>query len=460
MIEKFLNKINNNLKIGILGDFIVDEYYFVDANKISPEFPIPIMKSIHTHPEKSHPGGSGNICRQLCSFDVDIEYFSIINDSFKFLLNNQVNFCGIFSCLVQNPIKKRYYQKDFPLCRLDIETENYNLNDRDLADFQNRICKNLQQHEFDVFIFSDYSKGIFNNFDISNYIESINKKAIKIVDPKNGPISKWKGCNVIKPNSKEAFLLTNKKSWEDQAQYISDETGAECVIITQEGEGFVGLINGEKIEYRPDVKVKAQSVIGAGDCFISLFALSCSCGVNYLDSAKFAFRASSIYVQNKHCDPISYFDLLDSKLVSNPEIFQKRNFCLGFTNGCFDIIHEGHLECLKFAKSKCDKLVVGLNSDHSVSQLNKSHPLINDLKTRIKFLESLEFVNFVVVFDEDNPYELIKKIMPDVLIKSTEYESPIGSDLVKKVEFFPVIADLSTTKIIEKIKKLNINNLL
>jgi D-beta-D-heptose 7-phosphate kinase/D-beta-D-heptose 1-phosphate adenosyltransferase len=115
---------------------------------------------------------------------------------------------------------------------------------------------------------------------------------------------------------------------------------------------------------------------------------------------------------------------------------------------------------LKFAKSKCDKLVVGVNSDHSVSQLNKSHPLINDLKTRIKFLESLEFVDFVVVFNEDNPYELIKKIMPDVLIKSTEYESPIGSDLVKKVEFFPVIADLSTTKIIEKIKKLNINNLL
>lgn len=455
MIEKILNKINNSIKIGVLGDFIVDEYYFVEANKISPEFPIPIMKSNTQNPDKIYSGGSGNVCRQLCSFDIDLKYFSIINNSYKSLLGTKVQFDGISSCFVKNPIKKRYYQKEFPLCRLDIESENFDISKADLLDFQTRICNHIKQHEFNVFIFSDYSKGVFNNFEIKNYIESVNNDAIKIVDPKIGPISKWRGCNVIKPNSKEAFLLTNKSNWREQVKQIHSETGAECVIITQEGDGFVGLIDGEEIEFIPNNKVKAESVIGAGDCFISLFALGCSCGINYRESAEFAFKASSIYVQDKYCNPISCLDLLDSKFIKFPEILNNRDFILGFTNGCFDIIHEGHLECLKFAKSKCEKLVVGINSDDSVSRLNKSHPLINDLKTRIKFLESLEFVDFIVVFDEDTPYEIIKKTNPDILIKSTEYSNPIGSDLVKKVEFFPVLEGLSTSKIIEKINKIN-----
>jgi D-beta-D-heptose 7-phosphate kinase/D-beta-D-heptose 1-phosphate adenosyltransferase len=301
---------------------------------------------------------------------------------------------------------------------------------------------------------SDYSKGVFNNFEISNYLSSINKNCIKIVDPKIGPISKWKGCDVIKPNSKESQALTNKSNWRDQVDFIRRETGARCVIITQEGNGFVGVIDDEKIEYRPEVKTKAESVIGAGDCFISLFAIFCGCGVDYKKSAELAFKSSSMYVQRKYCNPISYLDLLESKLIKNPEVLQERNFTLAFTNGCFDIIHDGHLNCLKFAKSKAQKLVVALNSDLSVASLGKSHPLINNIESRINFMQSLEFVDYVVVFDESTPYEVINKIKPDVLVKSGEYKNPVGSDLVKRVEIFPVLENFSTTKIIEKIKNL------
>ena len=453
MIQKIINKINKSLKIGIIGDFIVDEYYLVEANKISPEFPIPIMKSCLTTPNNSYSGGAGNVCRQLCSFDIDMKYFGLLNDQHLDLINSQVQFNGISSSLIKNPIKKRYYQRDFPLCRLDIESENYALEEDQLKNFQNEICKNLSKFEFDAVIFSDYSKGVFSNFNAFDYINSINKNAIKIVDPKNGPISRWRGCNVIKPNSKEAQLLSNKNNWEDQAKYIRDEAEAECVIITQEGDGFVGLINEEKIQFRPSSKVKAESVIGAGDCFISFFAIGVSCGLGYAESAEFAFKASSIYVQ-RYCKPVSLLDLLDSKVVKNPEVLEKRDFTLSFTNGCFDIVHEGHLECLKFAKSKSDKLVVALNSDSSFLKLGKSHPLINNLESRIKLLESLEFVDYIVVFDESDPYEIIKKIKPDVLVKSKEYLSPVGSDLVKKVEFFPIVEGVSTTKIIEKIKNL------
>lgn len=445
---------DKSIKIGILGDFIVDQYYFVEANKISPEFPIPIMKSCTSKPDKIYPGGAGNVCRQLCEFDIDVKYFGLINDDFLDILNKKIEFNGISSAFIQNPIKKRYYQNDFPLCRLDIECENYKLDDEDLFYYQNKISENIKNFQFDSFIFSDYSKGIFNNFDNQKYISAVNAK-IKIVDPKIGPISKWQGCNVIKPNSKEAHSLTGKKNWQDQAKFISDETGAECVIITQEGEGFVGLISGEEIEFRPSKKTKAESVIGAGDCFISLFSLFCSCGVDYYKSAEFAFSASSKYVRRKYCNPISILDLIDNKFIPKPSILKNRDFVLGFTNGCFDIIHDGHIECLKFAKSKCDKLVVALNSDSSVAKLNKNHELINRLNSRIKILESLEFVDYIVVFEEDNPYEIIKSIMPDVLIKSDQYKEPIGSDLVKRVEIFPNVAGFSTSNIIEKIKRSN-----
>ena len=195
-------------------------------------------------------------------------------------------------------------------------------------------------------------------------------------------------------------------------------------------------------------------MIGAGDCFISLFAIFCGCGVDYKKSAELAFKSSSMYVQRKYCNPISYLDLLESKLIKNPEVLQERNFTLAFTNGCFDIIHDGHLNCLKFAKSKAQKLVVALNSDLSVASLGKSHPLINNIESRINFMQSLEFVDYVVVFDESTPYEVINKIKPDVLVKSGEYKNPVGSDLVKRVEIFPVLENFSTTKIIEKIKNL------
>jgi D-beta-D-heptose 7-phosphate kinase/D-beta-D-heptose 1-phosphate adenosyltransferase len=451
MINKIFKSKNKN--IAVVGDFIIDEYYFVEANKISPEFPIPIMLSKCNIPEKILPGGAGNVCRQLSNLGLSVDYFGIADQySLKLTNESKFKFNGAFYPLARIPIKKRYYQKDFPLCRLDVETSKYDLSCSDLELLQNKICNNLVRNNSKVVIFSDYNKGVFLDFDIKKYFNSLDENTIKIVDPKYGPASKWKGCNVIKPNSKEALALSGENDWKKQLEFFRKETQAECILITQEGDGVVGLIDEEFIEIRPEKKISASCVIGAGDCFISIFSLCLLSEFSYLDSANFAFRASSLYVQKKYCDPIDLLDLLEIKKVDYPELLSKRNFSLAFTNGCFDILHPGHIGSLEFAKSKADKLVVGLNSDSSAISQNKSHPLINKIETRIKMLESLNCVDYIVVFDEKDPFDIINKIKPDVLVKSTEYKNPIGSDLVEKVEFFPVMEEFSTSKIIKKIK--------
>jgi D-beta-D-heptose 7-phosphate kinase/D-beta-D-heptose 1-phosphate adenosyltransferase len=213
-------------------------------------------------------------------------------------------------------------------------------------------------------------------------------------------------------------------------------------------------------EIRPQINnIDVRSVIGAGDCFTAFLALSYSHGFSLEDCAKIAFNAGISYVKNKHNQTLCLLDLLEScedydKIIYNPEILRTRKTNLAFTNGCFDILHEGHLQSLKFAKSKGDKLVVAINSDESVKRLKgKSRP-INNLNSRMKMLASLDFVDYVVSFDEDTPYNLIESIKPDSLIKSEPYNAKqiVGADIVPNIYICPKKIDVSTTSILQRYK--------
>jgi D-beta-D-heptose 7-phosphate kinase/D-beta-D-heptose 1-phosphate adenosyltransferase len=442
--------------IAVVGDCIIDQYFYVNAEKVSPEFPIPILQSKTEEPDHVLPGGAANVCYQFLYLNKNIDYFGIVDKSSLDVLQNydfiNTNYCAYISNLYSKvPIKKRYYQDVFPLCRLDIESKNYNLDQSQLNCLQSKLVENLKCKKFDVCIFSDYDKGVFNNFEISKYISALNADCIKIVDPKKGPISKWKGCNIIKPNYKEALEISGKTNCKEQAEYFVNQTGARAVLITKSSEGIFGLIDGEYFEFHPSKKSIVNSVIGAGDCFIAYFSFGISDGLSIRDSINLAYDAASKYVQNKHNQPINILDIINYKYVG-PELLSNRNFKLAFTNGCFDILHPGHIHSLEFAKSKADKLVVAINSDESVINLNKSHPLINNFETRKKVIESLECVDYVVKFDQNTPLEIIKIIKPDVLVKSEEYDNPVGADLISEVYKCSIMTDFSTTKIIEKIK--------
>lgn len=436
-----------NKKIAVIGDSIIDEYFFVNAERVSPEFPIPVLQRESSFPDKTLLGGAGNVCYQFLNFKKEIFYFGLVDLDFYNLLSN-FNFINCESCcLLPNyskvSRKKRFYQNNFPLCRIDIESKNYNLSKQDLNLFQNKICESLKKYNFDVVIFSDYDKGIFNQFEIKKYFNSLGENTLKIVDPKKGPISKWHGCDLIKPNYKEACQLTGKENWKDQIDYIKKNTDSDMVVITLEGKGVVGCLGQELFEYYPSKNTSATSVIGAGDCFISLLCCGLVSDYSLNKSIELAFKGSSIYVNNKFNDPINPFDLED-KVV--------------FTSGIFDLLHNGHLNSLRESKKLGNKLIVGINSDYSTKRLKGEKRPINNQEIRKKMLESLKFVDDVFIFEEDTPYELIKKIRPDIIVKGSDYleEDVVGKDLAEVV-IIKNLPGFSTTSIISEIKEKTIN---
>lgn len=437
-------------RIAIFGDAMLDEYYEVSADRVSPEFPIPVFQAPDDTPSIVL-GGAANVCRQFSNFNFNVSLFALTNERIKYL-SGDIDMEGcIFSRRV--PVKKRFYSEGFPLFRFDVETGDYGLSPDSLKKLQGRLLeKMLSRDPFDVIVFSDYDKGLFRGME--DFIGSIDEGTITIVDPKKAPVSRWKGCTIIKPNAKEAAEMSGHSDWRRQCEFFVRETGCQAVVITQAGDGVVGNVQGVWFEHRPAFKKSPRSVVGAGDAFVAFLAMCMAHSIDIRRSVEIAFEACSLYVDEPRNRPLYPYQICSSKCI-DPRILKKRDFSLAFTNGCFDILHPGHLELLKFARSKADGLVVALNSDESVRRQKKSHPLINSLEYRKSMVEALGCVDFVVDFYEDTPYELINKIDPDVLVKGSDWGDPVGFDIVPEVHSFDLIAGHSTTKIIEKISSMN-----
>ena len=434
-------------KVAVYGDAMLDEYYEVEADKISPEFPIPVLRSGFSQPHTIALGGAANVCAQFRNFNFDVSLFALTNERLKYL-GDGINMDGcIFSKSI--PVKKRYYSGEFPLCRIDSETSDYNYDRPHLQKMQGKILENLSSSgPYDVVVFSNYEKGMFSGLkDFSSFAGD----AITIVDPKTGPAERWKGCTILKPNAKEAKEITGLSDWKDQCEYLMDATNCQAVVITRGGNDVVGNVQGVLFENKPAFVNRARSVVGAGDCFVAFLAMCMCHSIDIRRAVAIAFEACSLYVQEPHNIPIYPYQIESSKFV-DPRNLIARDFSLSFANGCWDILHPGHVELLEYAKSKADRLAVALNSDESVRRQAKSHPLVNNLEFRKKMIASLECVDFVLEFNEDTPYELIRKIRPDVLVKGSDWLDPVGSDIVGEVCSFDLVGGYSTTGIIEKIR--------
>jgi D-beta-D-heptose 7-phosphate kinase/D-beta-D-heptose 1-phosphate adenosyltransferase len=345
------------------------------------------------------------------------------------------------------------------LCRWDVEETNCGITGDAIASIQQALLRNFEsgvaQHSPAVVIFSDYDKGVFTGNAVKWLEAEGIQDSITIVDPKKGPLEKWKGCDVFKPNVKEAQDLTGHKDWQSQCKYLYKYLNCRAVIITQGGDGVVGLVSDQLFEYRPTRTIYPDSVIGAGDCFVAFLAMGLAHCLDIKHVVEVAYEAGAIYVQRKHNAPVMPHELLSqadpeaAKIRMPPE---SRNYKLVFTNGCFDILHEGHLATLRRARAMGDKLVVAVNSDESIKKLKGEDRPIIGLAERMRMLAGLECVDFVVPFEEDTPYEIIKKIRPSVLVKGQDWEGNIvGSDIVTEVYALPLLEGLSTTGIISKI---------
>jgi len=442
-------------KIGIIGDSMIDQYYSVQIKKISPEFPIPVMHS--TNDEcKSFPGGAANVAYQFLYFDVDAKLISFLDKEAEVEFKNK-SINTKYCLLVKNKIsrKKRFYSDNFPTYRWDVED---NLND--INNITQELYLNAKEiiPQLDAVIFSDYDKGSFSNDSALTNIVKDSK--ISVVDSKSLCADKWYGCTVFKSNFKEAQAISNKNDIVEAGFWIKSRMKCKYVVITNAEKG-VYIIGGENKdnywlkEIGQNLKISpAQSVIGAGDCFTAMLTYKLSLGNSIEDSVDFAWNAGINYVKNRFNSPVCQADLLKNKYIKNPKILLKRNFKLALANGCFDLLHVGHIELLKFAKSRADKLVVALNSDFSVSQIKDNRPIL-PLEDRIKIISSLEFVDFVISFNESTPLRIIQEINPDILIKGSEYDTKqiVGFDTVPEIVTFPMVEKKSTTNLIKKIKE-------
>lgn len=455
IIDDFLNcNRSNRPVIHCVGDAMIDEYYDVKVNRISPEFPMPIMHS-KDHSVTLRPGGAANVAAQFRHFDVYAKLFcfpdrvanrvflSYDNDFDTHWHSNSLNLNATL------PVKRRFLDNGIQVTRHDIEVPNCGLTEQEINIVVTDLGKYLgeKKHDVNVAILSDYNKGFFLS---PRRVLEFYKGVKTIVDPKKGPLEKWQGCTIFKPNAVEAEALTGLKDWRVQSKYIQKVLGCESVVITQNSQQVAGIHKGEFFIHQ-STPVNVDSVVGAGDCFSAFLAMAVAHGFEIPEAVEIADTASSVYVQHRMNRPVCPAELVTHQIV-NPEDLYNRDFRLVFTNGCFDILHKGHLDTLKFAKSKGEKLVVALNSDESIKRLKGDSRPIVPLEQRLAVMANLKDVDFVCSFDEDTPLEIIKKIRPDVLVKGGQYELEkiVGADIVPEVYRAPMIDGLSTTSILSK----------
>lgn len=466
LTSKFLEKNHQKkVKIAVFGDAMIDQYHIVDVKRISPEAPIPVMLSPTDRPSYILPGGAANVVAQLKNFNVDCILFSLMGREDAAIFER----CGIKlpefysgEYLESRIPRKIRFQDHQSLIRWDIEQENYGGSIEEKIDSLIFCLEHYfsEGKTFDVVILSDYGKGIFKSFrktqDIITLCHSYGVKTV--VDPKKLPIEKWSGCTYFKPNSVEAENFTNSKTPEHQCQKLADFLPNSNIIVTHGGDGVSGCTaSGDPFSYCSNKKISVKNFSGAGDCFAAFFSLAVAHGFSPPECAEIGYKAGEAYVQSNHNKPILPLDLYESKFVL-PQDLVTRDFKLVVVNGCYDLLTSAHISTFEFAKTKGDKLAVLINSDESVKRLKGNARPIIPLEQRKKIIAALDCVDFVIDFTDDSPYNLISEIKADILVKGGDFNRdfnrlPRSASVVKEFYFAPCVEGVSTSKIVEKIKK-------
>jgi len=315
---------------------------------------------------------------------------------------------------------------------------------------------------YDAVILSDYGKGVLTPTLTKNLI-TLAKSHDKpiLIDPKGSDYSKYKGATLLTPNKKEAIEATgieikDDESLKDALSKLKDECELDYSVITLSEDGIALLDT--QFKKLPTVAKDVFDVTGAGDTVIASIALALVEGKSITKAIEFANKAAAVAVSHVGCYAVKKEDVesyqKSKKIVNLKTLLEllSKDKTTVFTNGCFDILHSGHVKYLKEAKSFGDILVLGLNSDDSVKRLKGDSRPINTASDRAEVLASLESVDYVVEFDDDTPYELIKAIKPDILVKGGDYEGKevVGSDIAKETRLVQFVDGKSTTNIIKR----------
>ena len=468
---------NKSPNLLVIGDLMIDQYFWGKSERISPEAPVQV---INVNNESMVLGGAGNVINNLKVLGSNVDVISVIgNDENAIKLKNlliAINVDIKYLITENNRItsqKNRIIASQQQVVRYDREStdEITALSQKLILETFKRIINN-----YDIVLISDYGKGILSTKltqSIINVASQNNKKVL--VDPKGLNYSKYKGAYLLTPNLKEASDATNINIIDDETLskaiiQLKTSCKLEISLVTLSEKGIAIYDNDLRIH--PTTSKEVYDVTGAGDTVLASLGFSLACNLSIDQAVKFANLAAGVVVGkigsatsslneiieyesslNKSSSDVHIKTLEEITLLSEELTSRGKNIV--FTNGCFDLLHAGHVRYLEAAKRYGDVLILGLNSDRSVSSLKGPNRPINDEMDRAYILAALEVVDYVVIFDEATPYNLIKKIKPKTLVKGSDYEGKevVGEDIVDELILVEFTEGKSSSRTIQKIKK-------
>jgi len=478
-VEAFLAGLRQ-VRALVVGDLMLDEYLWGETERISPEAPVQV---VDVRREDLRLGGAGNVINNLLTLGCEVEVASVLgNDPDGRLLRErlsamQVETSGVVQAEGRTTSRKtRVLASNQQMLRIDRESST-----PISEEFEERLIAHIGARlgECQVVLLSDYLKGVLTPRLLEAVIEACRKAGVPVVvDPKGADYGKYRGATLLTPNRKEAQLasgvtIRDEASLQEAGNKLCRELDLDALVLTRSEEGMsLFLRDGQRIHLPTEAR-EVFDVSGAGDTVLCLFGLGLAGGLSLEETAYLANVAAGIVVGKVGTSTVSPREILDAveqqhpdsdrKIVSRAMIAEVLSRAKGegrkvvFTNGCFDLLHVGHVKYLQKARKLGDLLVLGLNSDASIRRLKgPRRPLIGE-DERAHILAALDCIDFVVIFDEDTPLELLQEVRPDILVKGGDYtpEGVVGKDLVEsyggRIELIQFVDGKSTTNIIEKI---------
>jgi D-beta-D-heptose 7-phosphate kinase / D-beta-D-heptose 1-phosphate adenosyltransferase len=468
-----------------VGDLMLDEFVYGEVSRISPEAPAPV---IAVQRSETNIGGAGNVARNIASLGGRCIFVGLIgeDDAGIKLKTELARHRGIESVLVCDPArpttrKVRFVSEHFSTHMLRADWEQAAPASADIE--QKLIDAALPQiARADIVLLSDYAKGVLTARVIRNVIDAARKLGKRvIIDPKSANFAIYRGATLLTPNRKEFAEATRSRADSDQsiadaAQDAMQLADCEAMLVTQSEHGMTLVPrNGEAIHV-PALPVKVRDVSGAGDTVAATLALALAADADWETALRMATAAAAVAVGKKGTASVTAAELrrkilphaflaAEEKIIASGDDlhahladWRREGQRIGFTNGCFDILHPGHVKVLTAARGACDRLIVGLNSDASVKRLKGEGRPVQDERARAEVLAALEAVDLVAIFEEDTPIRLIAEIRPSVLVKGGDYtrEQVVGHEIVEahggEVVLVDILPGHSTTSLVNRAK--------
>ena len=468
-----------------VGDLMLDDFVYGEVSRISPEAPAPV---IAVGRQEAVVGGAGNVARNVASLGARCLFVGVIGDDEggRKVMTALAADPNIEARLVIDRARPTTHKVRFVAGDRGQSTHLLRADWEVAKPIDGGIEEAVIGHAIAALpsagavVLSDYAKGLLTPRVVEAVIAAAGKLGKPVVvDPKGADFSKYRGATLVTPNRKELAEATRLAAVTDAevavaAAELARATESKAVLVTRSEEGMTLAVAGEAAVHVPAYPVNVRDVSGAGDTVVAVLATLLAMGAGFEPAMRAANAAAAVVVGKRGTATVSVAELRsrilpastlapEEKIVFDWSVlddrlaeWRRQRLRIGFTNGCFDLLHPGHVKVLAEARAQCDRLVVGLNSDASTRRLKGDGRPIQNEQARAEVLAALEAVDLVVVFGEDTPLELIARVRPSVLVKGGDYrrEEVVGRELVEaaggEVVVVSLVPGYSTTRLVDR----------